>query len=256
MHVPVDAILYAEHLLEFIDVTSIGVNSMPGRQGFHSLTDHPPQSVGRTGTGNRAPGMIRLPVPGAMTRRRGRRIASSEPVGPGDHTGSGRLSTEWRVACPHPGHLMRRFGFPEAFQRTPPASQTEISCPQGQRIIHLCDSARMSLAHEAGINAVSTFWIRVNSTPSIREMQIRFSKQHTQPLPPARYFPGEPRSDYRQRQHVAGQDYGAAVNQTPSAGYLTNDLKAIEKISCVWLYPFSFGPKPASKTSASFSSTL
>lgn len=38
--------------------------------------------------------------------------------------------------------------------------------------------------------------------------------------------------------------------------YLTTDLNAMEKISCVWLYPLSFGGKPESKSRAASSSTL
>jgi hypothetical protein len=55
---------------------------------------------------------------------------------------------------------MYRFGFPAAFQRIPPLSHMDRSCPhEGHFAIHDRDSASMLCAHFAGNTATKNFWI-------------------------------------------------------------------------------------------------
>ena len=48
---------------------------------------------------------------------------------------------------------------PAAFQRTPPISQTDRECPQGQVHIHSRDSASIDFAEASGNTASKSFWI-------------------------------------------------------------------------------------------------
>jgi len=47
-------------------------------------------------------------------------------------------------------------GFPFAFHRTPPASQTDVCAPHGHRISHARDSASIESAHDRGSTRVRT----------------------------------------------------------------------------------------------------
>jgi hypothetical protein len=56
------------------------------------------------------------------------------------------------------GQRSQRRGFPPAFQRIPPSSQTDRSVPQAlQRAIHDRDSASMAVAHDRGTMDVMSF---------------------------------------------------------------------------------------------------
>ena len=58
---------------------------------------------------------------------------------------------------PQLGHRIRIHLFPDAFQRIPPISQTDRSRPQdGQRTIHVRDSASIEVAHERGASLLNS----------------------------------------------------------------------------------------------------
>jgi hypothetical protein len=79
-----------------------------------------------------------------------------------------RWYTRCHVTAAHFLQRISRVGFPAAFQRMPPASQTEISAPQGQRIFHLRESASIAAAHFFGASAMMTFCMKLIGSPSGR----------------------------------------------------------------------------------------
>jgi hypothetical protein len=87
------------------------------------------------------------------------RLAPARPlvvVGPSVPSRPARVC---HVRCPHWGQTSRQRGLPAAFQRTPPASQTERSWPQVHCSIQAWDSACMASAQVWGRMAVKKRWI-------------------------------------------------------------------------------------------------
>ena len=56
-------------------------------------------------------------------------------------------------------------GWPAAFQRTPPHSQTDRANPHEQRTIHARESASIDSAHRFGRTAESARWIKLTAEP-------------------------------------------------------------------------------------------
>lgn len=79
---------------------------------------------------------------------------------------------------PHCGHLRYLRGWPDAFQRMPPPSQTDFANPHWQRTIQERELASIDSARRRGITAFRMCWIKLIAVAPFLMWQIPSKALH------------------------------------------------------------------------------